>query len=259
MPGRSETIELWPLSQGEIDRSGDGFVNAVFQQGANLPVPRSNLRRPDYVERALRGGYPEAVRRIDLGRRGRFFESYVSDLISRGVGQVSDIERPADMRRLLNLLATQMATLVRARGAASALQVPATTVKRYVDLLELLFVVRRIPAWSNDLITRAVATPKLVLLDSGLAGYLAGLMPRRATHPRAPIGPLVGNFVLAELARQLTWTEEPSALPLPRSGQIRSRCRARARLRRCGRRRGEGCRDSTQRRLPRHQPTCSPA
>lgn len=29
LPGRSETIELWPLSQGEIDRTADGFVDAV--------------------------------------------------------------------------------------------------------------------------------------------------------------------------------------------------------------------------------------
>jgi uncharacterized protein len=30
LPGRAETIELWPLSQGEIDSAPDGFVGAVF-------------------------------------------------------------------------------------------------------------------------------------------------------------------------------------------------------------------------------------
>src|SRR5215469_1792569 len=34
LPGRSETIELWPLSQGEIDGEPDGFVDAVFSSGA---------------------------------------------------------------------------------------------------------------------------------------------------------------------------------------------------------------------------------
>jgi predicted AAA+ superfamily ATPase len=28
LPGRAETIELWPLSQGEIDSAADGFVDA---------------------------------------------------------------------------------------------------------------------------------------------------------------------------------------------------------------------------------------
>jgi predicted AAA+ superfamily ATPase len=30
LSGRMETIELWPFSQGEIDRTADGFVDAAF-------------------------------------------------------------------------------------------------------------------------------------------------------------------------------------------------------------------------------------
>lgn len=212
LPGRTETIELWPLAQGELDSVADDFVRAVFEHGAELPVRPSALRRGDYVERALAGGYPEAVRRTDLGRRARFFESYVSDLINRDVRQVSDIERPADMRRLLNVVAAQMASLAVPNSIADRLQVPVRTLRRYLDLLELLFVTRRIPAWSTNLTTRAVATPKLTVVDSGLGGHLAGLTLRRARHVTAPIGPLIENFVLGELGRQLTWTEEPVRL-----------------------------------------------
>src|SRR5215470_4045423 len=42
--------------------------------------------------------------------------------------------------------------------AVSRLQVPASTVKRYLNLLDLPFITRRIPAWSTNLTTRAVAT-----------------------------------------------------------------------------------------------------
>src|SRR5215468_6853416 len=45
LPGRSETIELWPLSQGEIDRSADGFVYTVFERGPDLTMRESILRR----------------------------------------------------------------------------------------------------------------------------------------------------------------------------------------------------------------------
>ncbi|MGH3872530.1 MAG: hypothetical protein ACRDSR_13660 [Pseudonocardiaceae bacterium] len=133
LAGHSETIELWPLSQGEIDRTDDNFVDAVFEHGAELTVSKSPLRREDYLERALRGGYPEAVCRADLGRRARFFESYVSDLISRDVRQVSEIERPADMRRLLNLVAASMATLAVPATFANHLRLPASTVKTEHD------------------------------------------------------------------------------------------------------------------------------
>lgn len=212
LPGRSETIELWPLSQGEIDRTSDRFIDAVFEYGAELPVADSDLRRDDYLARSLRGGYPEAVRRTDIGRRARFFESYISDLVSRDVRQVSQIERTADMRRLLNLVAASMATLAVPAAFANDLRFPATTVKRYLDLLELLFVIRRIPAWSTNLTTRAVATPKLIVADSGLAGHLSGMSLKRARNVAPPVGPLVENFVLGELARQLTWSEEPVRL-----------------------------------------------
>jgi uncharacterized protein len=212
LPGRTETIELWPLSQGEIDRTADGFVDRIFEMGAEIDVPSSELRRPDYLERALRGGYPEAVQRTDLGRRARFFESYTSDLVNRDVAQLSDIERPLDMRRLLNLVAARMATLMVPSRWASDLGLPATTVKRYVDLLELVFLLRRIPAWSTNLTTRTVAAPKVLMVDSGLAGHLTGLTLKRAAHPTAPVGPLLENFVLGELSRQLTWSQEPVRL-----------------------------------------------
>jgi uncharacterized protein len=71
LTGRAETIELWPLAQGEIDSEPDGFVDAVFHRAAGLELPTSELRKPDYVARALRGGYPEAVRRESERRRSR--------------------------------------------------------------------------------------------------------------------------------------------------------------------------------------------
>ncbi|MGH3979474.1 MAG: AAA family ATPase [Pseudonocardiaceae bacterium] len=39
LPGRMETLELWPLSQGEIDTRPEGFVDAAFARGAELHLP----------------------------------------------------------------------------------------------------------------------------------------------------------------------------------------------------------------------------
>src|SRR5258708_593184 len=99
LPGRSETVELSPLSPGEIDQRPDSFIDAVFQDGMEVGVPPSDLRRDDYVERALRGPYPEAVRRSDPSRRGRFFESYISDVINRDVRQLTEIQRSGSRAR----------------------------------------------------------------------------------------------------------------------------------------------------------------
>jgi uncharacterized protein len=82
LPGRSETIELWPLCQGEIGRAADGLIDAVFDQGPDLIVSISDLRRDDYVARALRGGYPEAARRAHTPAGGLGSSSPTSPISS---------------------------------------------------------------------------------------------------------------------------------------------------------------------------------
>lgn len=212
LPGRTETIELWPLSQGEISSAPDGFVDGVFRVGGDVTVPSCALRRPDYLARALRGGYPEAVRRDAGRRRDRFLDSYITDLVSRDVRQISDIERPAAMRRLLSMVAARMATLAVVQSMASDIGIARPTLSRYLDLLELVFVIRRIPAWSSNLTTRAIATPKLIMTDTGLGGRLIGFSADRAKDPTAAAGQLLENFVIGEIARQLTWCAEPVQL-----------------------------------------------
>lgn len=69
LPGRSETVELWPFSQGEISGEPDGFVDAAFAHGTDLGAPASQLRREDYLARMEAGGYPEALRRQTPRRR----------------------------------------------------------------------------------------------------------------------------------------------------------------------------------------------
>jgi len=212
LAGRAETIELWPLPQGEIDSAPDGFVDAVFRLDGHITMPPSTLTKRDYVARALRGGYPEAVRRDPGRRRARFFDSYVTDLVTRDVQQISDIQRPAEMRRLLSVVAARMATLAVAESIASDVAMPRQTLSRYLDLLELVFVIKRIPAWSSNLTTRAISTPKLIVTDSGLGGRLIGMSEERAKDPTVPVGPLLENFAIGEVARQLTWAEEPVQL-----------------------------------------------
>lgn len=207
LPGRSETIELWPLSQGEIDGAPEEFIDALFAVGADLRAESAGLRRKDYLDRAACGGYPEAVRRSMPRRRARFFENYLADLVARDVKQVADIERAGDMRRLLSLLAAQAAGLVNVSRLAGHLNVTAPTVRGYIEILETIYVVRRIPAWSANATARAVATPKLIFIDSGLAASLTA-----GVRADGPLGGLVENFVLGELARQLTWSRTSARL-----------------------------------------------
>jgi predicted AAA+ superfamily ATPase len=206
LPGRMETIELWPFSQGEIDGTADRFIDAAFARGARL-THTSTMRRRDYLERVVRGGYPEAVRRSDR-RRSTFFDSYLTTLIERDVTELSVIERRGELRRLLALLAGRSGSLLVPSALATQSGIPRTTLSRYLELLEAVFLIKQIPAWSANSTQRAVGTAKLAYVDSGLASHLVGQGVSRLSEPDGAAGPMMENFVLMELARQLTWSEE---------------------------------------------------
>ncbi|MEV0144165.1 MULTISPECIES: ATP-binding protein [unclassified Nonomuraea] len=207
LPGRMETIELWPFSQGEIDGTADGFVDAVFARGSELRHT-TGVTRADYAARLVRGGFPEAVARPVARRSQRFFDSYVGDLIARDIRQLSEIERSGEMRALLRMLAARSGQLLMVNGLSNELQLSASTVHRYLALLEEVFLVKRIPAWSRNVGNRAVAAPKLAFVDSGIAANLLGADAGGLVRPGSAFGPLLEAFVLMELGRQLTWADE---------------------------------------------------
>ncbi len=211
LAGRTETVELWPFSQGEIDDAPDGFVDAVFREGPDLRHT-STERRTGYAERVVRGGFPAAVARTSADRRSRFLDSYVNDLITRDVSQLSEIEQPAEMRALLRLLAARSAQPLVVDSLSRDLRISARSVHRYVALLEEVFLIKRIPAWSRNISARATGTPKVVFVDSGVAADLLDADVRGLLRPGGPVGGLLEGFVLGELARQLTWSRRRAVL-----------------------------------------------
>ncbi len=201
--GRMETLELWPFSQGEIGQTREEFIDRVF---ADDPVFDSSTEpREGYLERLSRGGFPEAVRR-DEGRRARFFQSYVQDLVDRDVRLLAEIQRRDELHRLLSLLAGRVAQPLKNEAVASEVGLPATTVSRYLSLFEEVFLLKRLPAWAASATGRAVRMPKLLFVDTGLCAHLQGKTVRRLARDDAAVGPLLANFVLGELARQLGWS-----------------------------------------------------
>lgn len=209
LPGRMETIELWPLSQGEIEGLRGGFAERIFTL-AEEPLPDlPAVTRQELASRITRGGFPAAVRREDEHRRTRLLAGYLRDLIDRDVRQLSDIGKSDELRRLLQLVAARTGQLVVGSELANDLSVSGRTVNRYLELCEEIFLIKRVPAWSSNLAKRAITSPKVAFVDSGIAAYLLGQSTARlATLTSQTIGPLTEGFITMELARQLTWAQE---------------------------------------------------
>jgi uncharacterized protein len=210
LPGRMEIIELWPFSQGEMTGGPDRFVDTAFAHGPHIEHS-SELRRRDYLERLVVGGFPEAAKRVPR-RRTAFFDSYLSTLVERDVLEIANIERHGDLLRLLALLAGRAGGLLIPGNLAGRSGIPSTTLKRYLELLSSVFLIKRIPAWSSGQTSRAIGTPKLAFVDTGLACHLIGQDASRLSEPGGAAGAMMENFVLMELARQLTWSRERGRL-----------------------------------------------
>lgn len=213
MPGRMETIELWPLGQCEIEGTLTSFVDQAFNVSLASSSTSSTtpLKKRDYLERATRGGFPEAVKRTTR-RRSAFFQSYLTSLIARDVLQISDITRHGELLRILQRLASQATGLFVPNRLAQQTGIARTTLQRYLGLLESVFLIKRIPAWSAGPKTRAIGTPKLIFVDTGILGHLLGQDAGRLLEPDGMSGPILENFVISEIARHQTWAETNATL-----------------------------------------------
>ncbi|HEX8629868.1 MAG TPA: DUF4143 domain-containing protein [Catenuloplanes sp.] len=133
-------------------------------------------------------------------------------LIERDVSELAVIERRGELRKLLALLAGCSGGLLVPASLASQSGIPRTTLTRYLALLAAVFLIKEIPAWSAGTTRRAVGTPKLAYVGSGVACHLLGQDAARLAEPGGGAGAMVENFVLMELARQLTWSDEGATL-----------------------------------------------
>ena len=208
LAGRMEVATLWPLSQGELAHHRERFVDAVLAG----EVPKSQGGGEDPLLRLLRGGYPEATSRPRADRRRAFFDAYVTTILTRDVRDIAAIEEPGALRRLLQLCAVRSASLVNHAELSRTLALPASTLKRYLALLQTLFLVHEVPAWASNRGKRLARAPKLHFVDTGLLASLAGLDVEALRRDRALVGPILESFVAAELTKQLGWSTARPAL-----------------------------------------------
>ena len=206
LAGRMEVLTLDPLSQSEIEGSPHNLVDALFGKApwSARSVPTD---RADVVRRLVAGGFPEGLSRADPPRRDAWFRAYLSSLLQRDVRDFANIEGLHDMPRLLSLLGARASSLLNMAEVSRATGITHSTLRRYLSLLEALFIVQPLPAWSANLGKRLVKAPKLHLIDPGLTAHLRGQADAEALALSPQLGPLLETFVVQELRRHLRWTD----------------------------------------------------
>lgn len=213
LTGRLHNLVILPFSQGEIGGVYENLVPALLAdpEAAVNAHPTSALTRGDYAERITAGGFPLALQRIGSARN-RWFDNYVRTSIDRDAMELARIGQRQALAELLELAAGRSAQVLNVTSLANTLQLDRRTVESYLRLLEDLFLVFRLPAWGKTLNARATGSPKVHMVDAGLAARLlrigpeklAGLDPAVLTE----FGHLLETFVVGELLKQVSWLDE---------------------------------------------------
>jgi len=213
LAGRAESIDLHGFSQGEIVGVREQFVDRLLT-GDRFLGHRSDETRAGYLARACSGGYPQALARPVGRRRSAWFDNYLRRIVERDAPDISGLQRLRELPRLLRLLAARNAGELNLASLANDAGIPVRTLDPYLDLLETLFLVHRLPAWSTNLSQRVVSRPKVVLDDTGLAARLINVSPAGAgvTANAQVAGQLLEGFVGGEVRRQLTWSDQDARL-----------------------------------------------
>lgn len=199
LAGRMEVITMLPLSQAEIARSDNRLLDHLFK--GTLPQPARSSVGAQLVQRVLRGGYPEMLHRADPARRRTWARDYVAAIVRRDVRDIAAIEKLDVLPRLVRVLAHQSGQLTNFTRIGGQIGLDDKTARKYLGLLEQLYLLRRLEPWHGNRLSRLLKTPKLHFLDSGLLAALVGATPEQVHDHRGMLGGLLETFVFAEVLK----------------------------------------------------------
>lgn len=171
MAGRAAILHLLPLSMAETDRVT-----------------------------MLLGGYPEVVSRPK--GRNLWFSSYIQTYLERDVRAILNIRDLVSFRRFLALLASRHGQILNRTDLAAPLGVSVPTISEWLHVLEITGQIILVPPYFENFGKRIIKSPKVYLMDSGLACHLLGITSQ-AELDRSPfLGALFEGFVASEIIKQ---------------------------------------------------------
>ena len=210
LAGRMEIVNLMPISRAEVLGKEPSFLKSAF--GSKLVKPGPDFVGDQLVHAVLVGGYPEMLRRDDSRRRHAWARDYVKALVQRDVRDIADVERLDQLPRLLQALAHQSGHLTNFTQIGGQIGMDDKTTRKYIGILEQLYLVHRVSPWFRNELKRLIKTPKLHFVDSGLLSSLLGLTAEQILKDRSAFGAVLETFVCSELMKQIAWSDESYSL-----------------------------------------------
>lgn len=201
LAGRASYLTLWPMTRREQLGRGQGGAWEALMASPDADWIDILAAQPNEAEdwraAALRGGFPvPAVHLANPAERDIWFDGYIRTYLERDLRALSSISALPDFRRLMRAACLRIGGLVNQTTLGRDVGLPQATAHRYLNLLEVSYLLVRVPAYSVNRRKRLVKAPKLYWSDTGLALNLAGESEPRGAH--------LENLVLQHL---LAWRD----------------------------------------------------
>ena len=185
-PAPARFLVLGSASPGLLRQSSEtlaGRIEIITLGGLNL----SEVGAGALDRHWLRGGFPRSFLARSNSDSFAWRQQFVQTFLERDVPQLGIGVAPAALLRFWSMVAHYHAQVWNAAEPARSLGVSEPSVRRYLDLLTGLFMVRQLPPWHENLGKRQVKAPKVYVRDSGLLHQLLGIatMHRLLAHPKS--------------------------------------------------------------------------
>ncbi len=176
-----------------------GRLETVLLEGFRL----ADLGAKAQTRHWLRGGFPLSfTARTDVDSfawRRQFLQTF----LERDMPQLGVTISALALRRFWNMVAHYHGQIWNAAELARALALNESTVRRYLDLMSGVFMVRQLPPWFENLGKRQVKAPKVYVRDSGLLHALLGIGNRRDLEYHPKVGASWEGYAVEEVLKAL--------------------------------------------------------
>lgn len=157
----------------------------------------------EYDSLWIRGGFPDSFLAANDNDSFEWRQVFINTYLERDVPQFGARIPAATLRQFWTMLAHVQSGLLNLSRLASGLGVSVPTVSRYLDLLEDLFLIRKLQPWASNLGKRLVRTPKVYIRDSGLTHALLKIKDYEDLIGHPSVGGSWEGFIIENLLADL--------------------------------------------------------
>jgi len=210
LAGRMASFNLFPLSYAEINKRDINIIDKFFSDDFNDFEIYKDTSRESFISAVINGGYPE-VYELPTKAKKAWYDFYIKSRITKDIADFENVQldKITHLDKLLKVLASQVGSIVNYTSIANSIGLADKTVRKYIGLLEALYIVKLIPAYSNNMLKRVIKSPKVHFIDSGLASYLLNSSVEASlVGKNEHLGNLIETFVYSELIKHQSYSEE---------------------------------------------------